>query len=542
MLVAGPLTKQQVRGSASAVSATFDCSQPVPPGSKQYFEYLQTRGVTHFKVPLSWTDILPTGLSSQPQQVVVTCYQTLLKQLLEAGLQPLVVLHGSTVPESLRSKYGGWESQELVDKFQQYAEFAFQEFGGLAHTWVTLSDLDNVPHNGQPEDAPSPLQNIIQLNKNLYSLYHEQFPDRADQACDSYYKTDYDLYLLRGLNVNTYQFSISWARIFPSGLRSSQSDKGVQYYDNLINALIESGIDPVVTLYHWDLPQALQNSGGWTNPTIVDAFKDYADFCFSKFGDRVKTWNTFGSPWVVSHAGYGTGEHAPGVKDYVEASYQVTHNIIKSHAEAWHVYNDNYRTTQGGKVGIALNSEWAEPNDPTNTQDVAAADRYLQFMLGWFAHPIFVDGDYSATLKTQIENKKTECATSVPAVLPQFTSEESQRIRGTADFFGLNHYTSRLVNSSNGACTSGPEGVGDFQAQPDPTWPATASPWISSVPWGLRRLLNNISTEYMNITNFPIHISGNGMPIEYSENTLNDSTRIQYMTSYINEVLKGEYL
>ncbi|KAM3608026.1 uncharacterized protein V6R79_017957 [Siganus canaliculatus] len=723
MLVAGPLTKQQVRGSASAVSATFDCSQPVPPGSKQYFEYLQTRGVTHFKVPLSWTDILPTGLSSQPQQVVVTCYQTLLKQLLEAGLQPLVVLHGSTVPESLRSEYGGWESQELVDKFQQYAEFAFQEFGGLAHTWVTLSDLDNVLHNGQPEDAPSPLQNIIQLNKNLYRLYHEQFPDRgrrlslgmrvsdaailpllkrsitmdflsvhfqyncastsnfakeldmleisntnvpilmyevtvdgcshspfellgnvlqvvrnnpmkivgcdamdmlsdldmqempssnaalrnsyqtvwdkfggqtdaerdafltesfpagfqwatstesfkveggwseggkgetiwdtfghadlafenqtADQACDSYHKTDYDLYLLRGLNVNTYQFSISWARIFPSGLRSSQSDKGVQYYDKLINALIESGIDPVVTLYHWDLPQALQDSGGWTNATIVDAFKDYADFCFSKFGDRVKTWTTFSSPWVVSHAGYGTGEHAPGVKDYVVASYEVTHNIIKSHAEAWHVYNDNYRTTQGGKVGIALNSDWAEPNDPTNAEDVAAADRYLQFMLGWFAHPIFVDGDYPATLKTQIENKKTECATSVPAVLPQFTSEESRRIRGTADFFGLNHYTSRLVNSSNGACNSGPEGVGDFQAQPDPTWPATASPWIYSVPWGLRRLLNYISTEYMNITKFPIHISGNGMPIEYSGNTLNDSTRIQYMTSYINEVLKA---
>ncbi|KAM3607593.1 uncharacterized protein V6R79_010433 [Siganus canaliculatus] len=358
----------------------------------------------------------------------------------------------------------------------------------------------------------------------------------ADQACDSYHKTDYDVYLLRGLNVNTYQFSISWARIFPSGLRSSQSEKGVQYYDNLINALIESGIDPVVTLYHWDLPQALQNSGGWTNPTIIDAFKDYADFCFSRFGDRVKTWNTFGSPWVVSHAGYGTGDYAPGVKDYVEASYQVTHNIIKSHAEAWHVYNDNYRNTQGGKVGIALNSEWAEPNDPTNVQDVAAADRYLQFMLGWFAHPIFVDGDYPATLKTQIENKKTECATSVPAVLPQFTSEESQRIRGTADFFGLNHYTTRLVNSSNGACNSGPEGVGDFQAQPDPTWPTTASPWISSVPWGLRRLLNYISTEYLNTTAVPIYITGNGMA---SEDILNDTSRIDYMRNYINEALKA---
>ena len=145
----------------------------------------------------------------------------------------------------------------------------------------------------------------------------------ADLACDSYNKVVYDLYLLRGLQVKTYQFSISWARIFPTGHRGSQSEQGALYYDKLINALIEYGIQPVATLYHWDLPQALQDNGGWTNPEIIEDFKDYADFCFSRFGDRVKTWNTFSSPWVVSHAGYGTGEHPPGVKDYSVASYQV---------------------------------------------------------------------------------------------------------------------------------------------------------------------------------------------------------------------------
>lgn len=145
----------------------------------------------------------------------------------------------------------------------------------------------------------------------------------ADLACDSYNKVDYDVYLLRGLQVNTYQFSISWARIFPLGQRDSQSKKGTLYYDKLINTLIESGIQPVATLYHWDLPQALQDSGGWTNESIVEAFKDYADFCFARFGDRVKTWNTFSSPWVVSHAGYGTGEHPPGIKDYAVSFYQV---------------------------------------------------------------------------------------------------------------------------------------------------------------------------------------------------------------------------
>lgn len=179
MLVAGPLTKQLLRGSASAVNDAFDCSHPIPPGSKRYFEYLQSRGVTHFKVPLSWTQLLPTGHSSQPQQAVVICYQTLLKNLLEVGLQPLVILHGSIVPDSLRSRYGGWENQELVDMFQQYAEFAFQEFGALAHSWVTMSDLDNVQHDGPPADAPSPLQNILHLNKNVYELFHHRFPAKG---------------------------------------------------------------------------------------------------------------------------------------------------------------------------------------------------------------------------------------------------------------------------------------------------------------------------------------------------------------------------
>ncbi|XP_042283296.1 lactase-phlorizin hydrolase-like [Thunnus maccoyii] len=705
IFLAGPLTNEQVKGlngkpSEGALLDSFDCRHPIPPGSRQYFEYLQSRGVTHFKVPLSWAQLLPTGLPGQPQQAVVTCYQTLLKQLVEVGLQPLVILHGSTVPEVLRSKYGGWESQELVEMFQKYSEFALREFGELADSWVTLSHLEEL------KDAE--LQNALIAHTSVYRRYHQVFPGRvsiavktsevpnicdtqllqncedkpilfyevnikdcspyqflsdtkilkvlsndgqnvlgfdmvdllgpsdiipksysyqsdttynrkniqtsscsipycktwtnfatmtsserdaflnetfpvdfqwatssesfkveggwseggkgetiwdhfghenkvfdnqtADLACDSYHKVEYDVYLLRGLHVNTYQFSISWARIFPSGHRGSQSERGAIYYDKLINALIESGIQPVVTLYHWDLPQTLQDHGGWTNTSIIEAFRDYADFCFSRFGDRVKSWNTFSSPWVVSHAGYGTGEHPPGVKDYVVASYQVTHNMLKSHAEAWHVYNNKYRTKQGGKVGIALNSDWAEPMDPSRPEDKAAADRYLQFMLGWFAHPIFVDGDYPATLKTQIEQKKNKCPHSEPAILPVFTAEESQRIHGTADFFGLNHYTSRLVSNSDGTCSPGPQGVGDFQAHVDPSWSSTASDWIYSTPWGLRRLLNYISTEYLNVTKVPIYITGNGMPTDYSGDTLNDKSRIEYMRSYINEALKAIHL
>ncbi|RVE57844.1 hypothetical protein OJAV_G00203340 [Oryzias javanicus] len=573
MLLAGPLTENVATGE-------HECSLPVAAASEPYFKVLQSRGVTHVKVPLSWTQLLPAGLPSQPQQDAVQCYKTVMKQLLKVGIQPLVILHGSSVPDALRSRYGGWENQELVKMFQQYAEFAFREFGDLAQSWVTLSDLGSIWKNGQTTQ-----QNILQLSKNLYKIFHKRFPGKsaerdtfleqsfpsgfqwatsaesfkveggwleggkgetiwdrfghdnlafenqtADLTCDSYNKVEYDVYLLRGLQVNTYQFSISWARIFPSGHRDSQSETGALYYDKLINTLIESGIQPVVTLYHWDLPQALQDNGGWTNPTIVEAFKDYADFCFSRFGDRVKTWNTFSSPWVVSHV------------DIMLTWYLVTHNIIKSHAEAWHVYNDNYRATQGGKVGIALNSDWAEPKASTNPEDIAAADRYLQFMLGWFAHPIFVDGDYSVALKTQIEMKMKECPTSQPAVLPVFTSEEKARIKGTADFFGLNHFTSRLVNIAKGGCTPGPVGVGDYAASVDPSWPSTASDWISSAPWGLRRLLNYISLEYLSATKVPIYITGNGMPTAYSTETINDVSRVEYLRKYINEALKAQAL
>ncbi|KAG1925933.1 lactase-like [Pimephales promelas] len=363
----------------------------------------------------------------------------------------------------------------------------------------------------------------------------------TDLACDSYHKVDYDAYLLRGMMAPNYQFSISWARIFPTGRRESLVEEGAAYYDKMINTLLQSGIEPTVTLHHWDLPQALQDSGGWVNDSIVEAFKEFSDFCFSRYGDRVKTWITFGSPWVVSNLGYGTGEHPPRMNDPIIASYKVTHNVLKSHAEAWHIYNDNYRTLYSGKVGIALNSDWAEPRNPASDQDVAAAERYLNFKLGWFAHPIFVDGDYPAVLKNQIELKKAECGVEL-ARLPVFTEAEKQRIRGTADFFGLNHYTSRLIGESLGRCDAGPNNVGDFEAYLDPTWPTTASDQIQSVPWGLRRLLNFIYLEYTSITNVPIYITGNGMPTENYGDLLNDNERVDYLKAYINEAMKAVHL
>lgn len=249
---------------------------------------------------------------------VVSCIFTLFCALLFSNSHGISDYNGIT---ALRTSY-----QTVWNKFRTQTtterDLFLNESFPSDFQWATSSESFKV-EGGWLEDGKG--ETIWDCFGHENKVFDNQ---TADLACDSYHKVDYDVYLLRGLYVNTYQFSISWARIFPSGNQGSRSEKGALYYDKLINALIESGIQPVVTLYHWDLPQELQDYGGWTNASIVEAFKDYADFCFSRFGDRVKTWNTFSSPWVVSHAGYGTGEHAPGVKDYVVASYQVRAMVL----------------------------------------------------------------------------------------------------------------------------------------------------------------------------------------------------------------------
>lgn len=142
-------------------------------------------------------------------------------------------------------------------------------------------------------------------------------------ASDSYHKVDIDVALLRGLRAQVYKFSISWSRIFPSGRGHRPSPQGVAYYSRLVDSLLAAGIQPMATLFHWDLPRALQEHGGWQNDSVVDAFLDYAAFCFATFGDRVKLWVTFHEPWVMSYAGYGTGRHAPGLSDPGVASFKV---------------------------------------------------------------------------------------------------------------------------------------------------------------------------------------------------------------------------
>ncbi|XP_071963681.1 lactase/phlorizin hydrolase-like [Antedon mediterranea] len=359
--------------------------------------------------------------------------------------------------------------------------------------------------------------------------------DTGDVACDSYNNIKEDVKMIKAMGLGYYRFSLSWPRILPDGTINNINAKGVEYYSNLIDALLVECITPMVTLYHWDLPQALQDVGGWANETIVDHFNDYADFCFKTFGTRVKFWLTFNEPWIVTLLGYGDGSFAPGIADPAITVYVVTHNIIKSHAAAWHTYDDNYRSSQKGQVGITLNSDFIEPADRSNPEDVAAADRCLQFQVGWFAHPIYVDGDYPQVMKEYIA-EKSAMQNYTKSRLPEFTDEEKAYIKGTGDFFGLNHYSSvYAVNVVTNTDTGNYWTDQDIGSWKDESWPGSASSWLKVVPWGIRRLLKWIHDEYDGI---PTYVTENGISTE-DVFDLNDVSRQKYYRSYINEVLKA---
>ena len=221
------------------------------------------------------------------------------------------------------------------------------------------------------------------------SFSHEKEPCRiyqcqnGDIACDSYHKYQHDILMLEELGVTHYRFSISWTRILPNG-EGEVNEAGLQYYDNLIDGLLAQGIEPVITLFHWDLPQNLQlKYGGWDSENIVPIFTAYANICFERWASKVKMWITFNEPYVTCWLGYGTNYHPPAINDPGFAPYRCAHNLIKSHAEAYHTYQEKFKSTYGGMVSITLSANFGIPEDSDNPADVEAADRYMQFSAGW---------------------------------------------------------------------------------------------------------------------------------------------------------------
>lgn len=182
-------------------------------------------------------------------------------------------------------------------------------------------------------------------------------------------------FVVVGFQVNVYRFSISWSRVLPTGDITNINEKGIDYYNNLIDKLLEENIEPMVTMYHFDLPSAIQLFGGFTNFVLVKYFEEYANLLYSRFGDRVKIWTTFNEPAQFCIRGYGWGSHAPGVNADGIGEYLCGQTALKAHAVAYHLYRDQYFHRFKGKVGISLDSLFYY----SHTNDTVVVDRALQF-------------------------------------------------------------------------------------------------------------------------------------------------------------------
>ncbi|KAJ8382660.1 hypothetical protein SKAU_G00034380 [Synaphobranchus kaupii] len=325
----------------------------------------------------------------------------------------------------------------------------------------------------------------------------------ADVASDSYRLWEEDVAALKYLGASSYAFSLSWPRLFPNGTTSGGPNAaGVAHYSRMIDRLREEGIEPVVTLFHWDLPLALQEDyGGWRNESLVDVFNDYAAFCFQTYGSRVKYWITMHNPYLLAWQGYRTGLHAPGESHDASATFTVAHNLIRAHANVWHTYDSHFRPHQRGYVSITLGSHWIQPiRRQASPSNVERCQESMEAVVGWFAEPIHGGGDYPASLKRQN-----------PRLLPEFTEAERLQVRGTADFFALSF---------------GPDNI---RLGP------TLTQYGQQVSLDLRQALNWVKLEYGNPR---VLIAENGWFSDATVGT-NDTVAIYLMKKFTNQVLQA---
>ncbi|XP_057499190.1 beta-glucosidase 12-like [Actinidia eriantha] len=355
---------------------------------------------------------------------------------------------------------------------------------------------------------------------SIWDTYTHKHPERisdrsnGDVANDFYHRYKEDVKLLKFLGMDAFRFSISWPRVLPRGKLSGGVNKvGIAFYNNLINELLANGIQPFATIFHWDTPQALEDEyGGFLSPRIVDDFLDFAGLCYKEFGDRVKHWITLNEPWSYSYGGYDMGITAPGrCSPWLSNSclggnsatepYIVTHNLLLSHAVAVKLYKEKYQVTEKGQIGITLVTFWMVPLS-NSAADRAAAQRALDFMYGWFIHPLTY-GHYPESMIKLVGKR-----------LPKFTPEQVALVKGSFDFLGLNYYIANYVynvpspNSVNISYTNDPQAVQTTERNGKPIGRPTGVPTFFMYPKGFKELLVYTKEKY----NDPIiYITENGM-------------------------------
>jgi beta-glucosidase len=336
--------------------------------------------------------------------------------------------------------------------------------------------------------------------------------DTGDIACDHYHRYLEDVALMRDIGINAYRFSISWSRILPEGT-GSVNQRGLAFYDRLIDALLEEDIQPVVTVYHWDLPAALDDRGGWLNRDIANWFADYATTVFRAFDDRVPMWATLNEPWVVMDGGYLHGALAPGHRNLFEAPI-VTHNLLRAHGTAV----QSYRAVGRNRIGLVVN---LEPKYPASEspEDLAAVRRADAYMNRQYLDPVFL-GAYPDELSEVFGQ-----------AWPEFLPSDFALIRQPVDFLGINYYLRGVTKHDPAVKPLGASNV----KQPQHVYTETG--WEVYAP-ALTRVLLWLRERYGNI---PLYITENGAafydPPSPIDGRVQDPLRVWYYREHLRAAL-----
>ncbi|KAB2922917.1 MAG: beta-glucosidase [Candidatus Contendobacter sp.] len=335
--------------------------------------------------------------------------------------------------------------------------------------------------------------------------------DTGDVACDHYHRYREDTELMRTLGLNAYRFSVSWSRVLPEG-RGRVNRRGLDFYERLVDALLECGIQPMLTLYHWDLPAALDRLGGWLNPNSADWFVTYAGILFRALDDRVKLWVTLNEPWVVVDGGYLYGVLAPGQRNPYAAPI-ATHNLLRAHATAVQAY----RAVGRHQIGLVVNLEPKYPASET-VEDLNATLRADAYFNRHYLDPVCL-GSYPP-----------ELAEIFGAAWPRFPDADLDFIRQPLDFLGVNYYSRQVVRHAPGVWPLEVAGVRqDRQAH-------TALDW-EVYPQGLTDILEWVASRYGPL---PLYITENGAAFydpPQADSAVDDPLRQRYLRDHLRAAL-----
>lgn len=332
----------------------------------------------------------------------------------------------------------------------------------------------------------------------------------GDVACDHYHRYAEDVEHIANLGLDAYRFSVSWSRVQPDG-HGAWNEEGMDFYARLIDALAQKNIRAHMTLYHWDLPQALQEQGGWLNRDTAVHFARYAQEMAARFGDQLASIATHNEPWCTANLGYGNGQFAPGVVDPV-AALQVSHHLLLSHGLAIQAMR---KQNKSAKLGIVLNQWTADPATDSDEDRAAAAWEYAR-SVQWFMDPIF-RGHYPELALAKIDRSRFIVA-----------PEDMQAIQQPLDFLGINYYFRAYISTETPP------------RMPEAKLGLTDMGW-EIYPEGLSRLLIGIHQEYKDLGLPPIYITENGMAVadQLEGDQIHDSPRIDYMQRHFQEVAKA---